>query len=45
MVMRGTRFNLSWDHSKLLESLTDQEISGVADYLARQSADANSPAN
>ena len=44
-MIRGTRFNLSWDHSSLLKSLADQEIAGVADYLARQSPDANSPAN
>jgi cytochrome c553 len=36
MMIGGARFNVSWDHSKLLESLTDEEISGVADYLARQ---------
>ena len=45
MMVRGTRFNLSWDHSKLLKSLTDQEIAGVADYLARQTPDANPQAN
>jgi cytochrome c553 len=36
MMIGGARFNVSWDHSKLLESLTDEEITGVADYLARQ---------
>jgi cytochrome c553 len=35
MMIGGARFNVSWDHSKLLASLTDQEITGVADYLAR----------
>ena len=35
MMIGGARFNVSWDHSKLLESLTDKEITGVADYLAR----------
>lgn len=45
MMIRGTRFNLSWDHSTLLKSLTDQEIAGVADYVARLNPQANSPAN
>lgn len=45
MMIRGTRFNLSWDHLKLLESLTQQEITGVADYLARLRPDAVSPEN
>jgi cytochrome c553 len=35
MMIGGARFNVSWDHSKLLESLTDEEITGVADHLAR----------
>jgi cytochrome c553 len=35
MMIGGARFNVSWDHSKLLESLEDDEITGVADYLAR----------
>jgi cytochrome c553 len=45
MMIRGTRFNMSWDHSKLLKSLTDQEINGVADYVARLRPDAISPEN
>ena len=45
MMIGGTRFNLSWDHSKLLKSLTDEEITGVADYVARLRPDASSPAN
>lgn len=35
MMRAGTRFGVSWDHSKLLESLTDGEIAGMADYLSR----------
>jgi cytochrome c553 len=31
----GDRPNVSWDHMKLLESLTPDEINGVAGYLAR----------
>lgn len=31
----GSRFNVSWDHSKLIESLGDKEITGVADALSR----------
>lgn len=35
-VMRvGDRPNISWDHMKLLESLTPEEISGVSGFLAR----------
>ena len=45
MMIRGTRFNLSWDHSTLLKSLTDQETAGLADYVARLKPDANSPEN
>lgn len=45
MIIRGTRFDLSWDHSQLLKSLTDEEISGVADYVARLKPDAALPAN
>ena len=45
MMIHGTRFNLSWDHAELLKSLTDQEITGVADYVARLRPDANSPTN
>ena len=45
MMIRGTRFNMSWDHSILLKRLTDEEIAGVADYVARLSPAANSPAN
>ncbi len=44
-MIRGTRFNLSRDHSKLLKSLTNQEIAGVADYVARLRPDAKSPEN
>lgn len=44
MMIGGTRFNMSWDHSNLLKSLTDEEIAGVADYLARLRPDANTPA-
>jgi cytochrome c553 len=43
-MIRGLRFNLSWDHSKLLESLTEEEIAGVADYVARLEPHGNSPA-
>jgi cytochrome c553 len=35
MMIRGPRFNMSLDHSELLDSLTDEEIVGVADYLTR----------
>jgi cytochrome c553 len=35
MMIGGARFNVAWDHSKLLESLRDEEITGIADYLAR----------
>lgn len=45
MMNRGTRFTSSGDHAKLLESLTDEEISGVADHLSRLRPDANPPAN
>jgi len=38
MMIGGTRFNVSWDHAKLLENLTDEEIVGLADYLARLNA-------
>jgi cytochrome c553 len=41
---RGTRFNPSWDHSELLKSLTEQQIAGVADYVARLRPDASLPA-
>ena len=44
-IIRGTRFNLSWDHSKLLKGLTNQEITGVAEYVVRQTSDANPQAN
>lgn len=45
MMIRGARFNLSWDHSELFSKLTAEEINGVADYVARLKPDANSPAN
>ena len=45
MMIGGTRFNMSWDHAELLKSLTDQEIAGVADYVARLKPAPNSPAN
>ena len=35
MMIRGTRSNSGWDHSNLLNNLTEREITGVADYLAR----------
>jgi cytochrome c553 len=35
MMTGGTRPNVSQDHPKLLETLTDAEVIGVADYLAR----------
>jgi cytochrome c553 len=43
-MIRGTRFNLSWDHSNLLKSLTEEEITGVADHVARLRPAANAPA-
>jgi cytochrome c553 len=45
MMIRGTRFDSGWDHSNLLKSLTDQEITGVADYLARLKPTTKSPTN
>jgi cytochrome c553 len=44
-MLHGPRFEMSWEHSTLLESLTDEEIIGVADYLARLKPVPNSPAN
>jgi len=41
MMIQGTRFNLSWDHSKLLKSLTDEEVAGVADHVARLTPDSH----
>jgi len=43
MMIRGTRFNLSWDHSNLLKNLTEEEIAGTADYVARLRRAASSP--
>lgn len=45
MMIRGSRFNMSWDHSKLLESLTNDELVGVADHLARLKPVSRSPSN
>ncbi|RPI55414.1 MAG: cytochrome C [Acidobacteria bacterium] len=45
MMIRGTRSNMSWDHSILLRGLTEEEVTGVADYLARMKPAADSPAN
>jgi cytochrome c553 len=42
MMISGTRVNLGWNHSKMLKSLTDQEISGVADYVSRLGPDTDS---
>jgi cytochrome c553 len=44
MMSHGSRSNVSWDHSKLLEGLTDEEIVGVADHLARLRPVPSSPA-
>lgn len=33
----GSRFNAGWDHSQLMTGLTDDEMVGVAEYLARLS--------
>lgn len=35
MMIGGSRFNVSWDHAQLLSAFTDDEMTGVADYLAR----------
>ncbi len=43
MMIRGSRSNVGWDHSKLLKSLTEQEIVGAADYLARLTPAPSSP--
>lgn len=40
-MIAGDRPNVSWDHMKLLESLTPDEINGVAGFLAR--LDSTSP--
>jgi hypothetical protein len=45
MMIRGPRFNMSLDHSELLDSLTDEEIVGVADYLTRLRPEPSSLAN
>lgn len=45
MMIRGTRSNMSWDHSNLLKGLTAEEVTGVADYLARMRPAGESPAN
>ncbi len=45
MMIRGPRFNMSLDHSELLNSLTDEEIIGVADFLARLRPEPSSAAN
>jgi cytochrome c553 len=45
MMIGDARLNASWDHSKLLGSLTDEEKIGVADYLARLTPVPASPAN
>ena len=36
LMIDGSRRNMTWDHARLLESLTDEEITGLADHLARQ---------
>ncbi len=49
IMVAGDRPHVSWDHMKLLESLTPEEMTGIAGYLARlpsvshASADAISP--
>jgi cytochrome c553 len=35
LMIGGARFNVSWEHAQMLQELTDQEIVGVADWLAR----------
>jgi cytochrome c553 len=45
MMIRGTRFDLSWDHSNLLKDLTEAEVTGVADYVARLKPAEKSPTN
>jgi cytochrome c553 len=45
MMIRGPRFDMSLDHAKLLDSLTDEEIIGVADYLTRLRPEPSSPAD
>jgi cytochrome c553 len=35
IMVAGDRPNVSWDHMKLLESLTPEEMTGIAGYLAR----------
>jgi cytochrome c553 len=35
IMLVGDRPNVSWDHMKLLESLTPDEIDGISGYLAR----------
>jgi cytochrome c553 len=44
-MIRGTRYNLNWDHAALLKSLTEQEIAGLADYVARQAPDSGTRKN
>lgn len=44
-MIRGPRFNMSLDHSELLNKLTEEEIIGVADYLTRLRPEPNSAAN
>jgi cytochrome c553 len=35
MMTNDTRYNLDWDHAELLKGLSDEQIAGLADYLAR----------
>jgi cytochrome c553 len=44
MLIRDTRSDSSWDHSNLLKHLTEEEITGVADYVARLRVADKSPA-
>lgn len=45
MMIRGPRLNMSLEHSDLLESLTDEEVIGIADYLSRLGPESGSAAN
>jgi len=45
MMIRDTRSDSSRDHSNLLKNLTEEEIAGVADYVARLRVAEESPAN
>ncbi len=45
MMIRDTHSGSSWDHSNLFKNLTEEEITGVAEYVARLRVADRLPAN